>query len=70
MNVLTMPPHLGHSDSLQATTLLPAGFTTSARLWKDCIASEQMQCRYLKTGVSAVFIIGFFVSLTYALCHL
>ena len=40
--------------------------TASAGFRKDCIALEQKQRRYLKMGVSAVFIIGFFVSLTYA----
>ena len=42
--------------------------TTSARFWKDCIASEQKQRRYLQMGVSAVFTIEFFVSLTFAFC--
>ena len=79
MNVPILPLHLGHLASFSATTMPLAGFvitlthllvvmvaTASARFWKDCIASEQKQRRYLKMGVSAVFIIGFFVSLTYA----
>ena len=76
MNVPPMPLQSGHSDLPLATTLPPAGFvitlrhlcvlmavTTSGRFWKDCIASEQMQRRYLKEGVSAVFSIGFIVFL-------
>ena len=38
--------------------------TTSARSWNDCNKVEQMQRRYLKMGVSAVFTLGFFVFLT------
>ena len=81
MNVLTMLLHLVHLASFPATTLPLAGFvitlthlpvvmvvTASARFWKDCIALEQKQRRYLKMGVSAVFIIGFFVSLTCTFC--
>ena len=40
--------------------------TTSAKFWKDCSTLEQMQRRYLKMGVRAVFTIGFFVSLSRA----
>ena len=77
MNVPIMPLHMVHLPL--GTTLPLAGFvitlthlpvvmvvTASARFWKDCIALEQMQRRYLKMGVSAVFIIGFFVSLRHA----
>ena len=77
MNVLTMLLHLVHLALSLATTLPPAGLvitlthlpvvmavTTSARFWKDCSTSEPMERRYLKMGVSAVFTIGFFVSLT------
>ena len=73
-----MPPRLVPLALSQATTLPPTGFvitlthlpvvmavTTSARFWKDWSTR-----RHLKMGVSAEFIIGFFVSLTYALCHL
>ena len=79
MNVPIMPLHLVHLASFPATTLPLAGFvialthlpvvmvvTASARFWKDCIALEQKQRRYLKMGLGAVFIIGSFVSLTYA----
>ena len=79
MNVPIMLLHLVHLASFPATTLPLAGFvitlthlpvvmvvTASARFWKDCIALEQKQRRYLKMGVSAVFIIGFFVPLAYA----
>ena len=81
MNVLTMPQHLGHSDLPLATMLSPAGFviclthlcdliavTTSARFWKDCSTLEQMQRRYLKMEVSAVFTIGFTVFLVLLTC--
>ena len=40
--------------------------TASARFWKDWITLELKQRPYLKVGGSAVFTIGFFVSLTYA----
>ena len=79
MNVPIMLLHLVNLALSLAITLPPAGFvitlthllvvmvvTTSARFWKDCIALEQKQRRYLKMGVSAMFTIGFFVSLTYA----
>ena len=42
--------------------------TTSARFWKDCSTSEQMQRRYLKMGVSAVFTIGFIMFLVFLTC--
>ena len=67
-NVLTMPLHLAHLDSSLTTTLPHAGFiitltllcvlmavTTSARSWNDCSTFEQMQRRFIKTGVSVVF---------------
>ena len=79
MNVPVMPLHWVHLAPFPATTMPLAGFvitlthltvvmvvTASARFWKDCIALEQKQRRYLQMGVSAVFTIGFFVSLTYA----
>ena len=44
--------------------------TTLSRSWSDCNALELMQRRHLRMGVSAVFIIGFFVSLTHALVSL
>ena len=82
MNVLTMLRRLVHLVSSPATTLPPAGFvitlthlsvvmavTTSARFWKDCNTLEQMQRRYLKMGVSAVFTIGFLCSSRAFLCH-
>ena len=37
---------------------------TSLRSWNDCSTLEQMQRRYLKMAVSAVFTIGFIVFLT------
>ena len=82
MNVPIMPLHLVHLASFPATTLPLAGFvktlthlvvmveTASARFWKDCIALELKQRCCLKVGVSAVFIIGFFMSLTYTLRRL
>ena len=61
MNVPIMLLHLAHLDSSLTTTLPHAGFviilrhllvvivaTTSARFWKDCIASEQKERRYLQ----------------------
>ena len=79
MSVPIMPLHLVHLASSPVTTLPLAGFvitlthllvvmdvTASARFWKDCTASESKQRRYLRVGVSAVLIIGFFVSLTHA----
>ena len=44
--------------------------TVWARIWKDCIALELKQRRYLRTGVSAVFLIGFFVTLMHAVASL
>ena len=44
--------------------------TVSARFWQDCTALELKQRRYLRTRVSAVFLIGFFVALTHAVYHL
>ena len=79
MSVPIMPLHLVHLASSPVTTLPLAEFvitlthllvvmdvTASARFWKDCTASESKQRRYLRVGVSAVLIIGFFVSLTHA----
>ena len=42
--------------------------TTSPRSWNDCNAFDQMQNRYLKMGVSAVFTIGFIVFLVFLTC--
>ena len=33
--------------------------TTSVKSWKNCVASELKQHRYLRTEVGAVFLIGF-----------
>ena len=43
--------------------------TASVKSGKICEASELRQHRYLRTGVSAVFLIGFYVTLTHALHH-
>ena len=76
MNVPIVPLHLVHLGSFPATALPLAGFvitlthlpilvtvTASARL-------ELKQHRYLRMGVSAVFLIGFFVTLTHAFASL
>ena len=83
MSVPIMPLHLVHLASFPVTTLPLARFVktlthllvvvvvaSSARFWKDCIALELKQRRYLRMRVGAVFIIGFFVSLTYAVVSL
>ena len=75
--------HLVHLASFPAITLSIAGFviilthlpivvtvTASARSWENCIALELKQHRYLRMGVSAVFLIGFFVTLTHAFASL
>ena len=75
MNVLIMPPHWGHSALCQIITLLHIGFvktlipllvlvlaTTLETSCKNAVASKMKQHLYLRTGVSAVFSIGFFVS--------
>ena len=75
MNVLTMPPYLGHS----ALSLLPpAGFviiltlpyilmvvTISARSWHVCSTLEQMQRHFTKIEVSVVLTIEIIVSLVH-----
>ena len=74
MNVLIMPPHLGHSALPLTITLPPAGFiitlmhprvlmvvTTSERSWNECNTLEQMQRHFPKIGVSIVCTIGFIV---------
>ena len=81
MNVLIMPSRLVHLALFPITTSPLVGFvialiplpvlvivTTLVKSWKKCVALELKQHRYLRTGVSAVFIIGFFVSLTHAIC--
>ena len=78
MNVPTMPLHLVHLvspvTSLPLITLthllVVIVVTASARFYKDCIALELKQRRYLRMGVGAVFIIGFFVSLRHAFVSL
>ena len=76
MNVPIVPLHLVHLVHLASspvTTLPLAGFvitlthlhvvmvvTASARFWKDCIALELKQRRFLRMEVSVLFIIGFF----------
>ena len=62
MNVLTMPPHLGHSDLPLAIMLPPDGFIITLT---DYSTVEQMQRRYLKIGVSVVFTIGIMVFLVH-----
>ena len=83
LNVLIMPLRLVHLASSPVTILPLAGFiitlthllvvvtvTTSVTSWKNGIALELKQHRYLRTRVSAVFLIGFFVSLTHAFASL
>ena len=83
LNVLIMPLRLVHLASFPVTILPLAGFvitlshlpvvltvTISARSLKNCMALELEQHRYLRTGVSAVFLIGFFVTLTHAFASL
>ena len=83
LNVLIMPLRLVHLASFPVTILPLAGFvitlthlpvlvtvTISARSWKNCMALELKQHRYLRTRVSAVFLIGFFVTLTHAFASL
>ena len=78
-----MPPRLVHLALFPVTTSPLVGFvialiplpvlvivTTLVKSWKNCAALELKQHRYLKTGVSAVFLIGFYVTLTHALHHL
>ena len=72
MNVLIMPPHLGHSD------LCPVNFDTCAcfgfcnnigEVLENCVTLELKQRRYLSTGVGAVFLIGLSMTFTRALHH-
>ena len=83
MNVPIMPLHLVHLASFPVTTLPLAAFvktlthlpvvvivTASVKSWKSCIALELKQHCYLRTGVCAVFLIGFFVTLTHAFASL
>ena len=83
MNVLTMPPHLGHSDLCQLITYLHVGFvitlthlpvvviaTALETSWKNCVTLELKQLRYLMTGASALFHIGFSMTFTHALHHM
>ena len=80
---MNVPLHLVHLASHPFTTLPLAGFvitstpllvvvivTESVRFWKDCVASELKQHRHLRMVVGAVFLIGFFVSLTHAFAPL
>ena len=78
MNVLIMPLHLVHL-ALSPVTILPLTLThlpvvvivtASARSWKKCIVLELKQHRYVRTGVSAAFLTGFFVSLNHAFAPL
>ena len=82
MNVPIMLLHLVHLALSPATTLPPARFvitlthlpvvmavTASARSWNDCSTLELVQRRFLRIGVSTVFTIGFFVSLTCCLFY-
>ena len=83
MNVPTMPPHLGHSALCLVTTLLRVGFvitlipllvlvlaTTLAKSWKNCVTLELKQHRYLRTGLSTVFLIGLSLNFAHALHHM
>ena len=71
MNVLIMPPLLGPWKLCPVTILQRVGLvtaliplpvlvlaTTLVTSWKNCEALELKQHRYLKTGFSAVFLIG------------
>ena len=82
MNVLIMPPHLGHSDLCPIITLLHVGFVMTlipllvfgscnniGEVLENCVTLELKQRRYLTTGVSAVFHIGLSVTVTHALHH-
>ena len=64
-NVLIMPPRLVHLALFPVTTSPLAGFVTtliplpvvvivtaSVKSWKNCVALELKQHRYLRTGVS------------------
>ena len=83
MNALIMPPRLVHLALFPVTTSLLSGFVTistplpvvvivtaSVKSWKNCVALEQRQHRYLRTGVCAVFLIRFYVTLTHAFASL
>ena len=44
--------------------------TATVKSWKNCVALELRQHRYLRTGVCDVFLIGFYVTLTHAFASL
>ena len=82
MNVLIMPPHLGHSDLCPIITLLHVVFVITliplpvfrscnniGQVLENCVTLELKQRRYFTAGVSAVFLIGLSMTVTHALHH-
>ena len=82
MNVPIMPLHLVHLALFPVTTLPLAGFVITltslpvlvtnsiSEVLENCVASEVKQHHYLRMGVSVVFLIGLFVTLTHAFVSL